>query len=145
MDSEIRSRIAGAFSGYNSGAIFRLANGQAWQQKRYRYRYKYVYRSEVRIYQDGGQYMMEVAGMEDDPIQVTRVQIAAEGPIVSDFSGFNQDMQFQFQNGQIWQQAEYKYSYHYAYRPNAIVVNGIGGDELQVDGLSETVRVRRIR
>jgi len=142
MNHEIRSRIEGEFNGYDDGAIFELANGQVWQQKRYRYKYKYSYRPEVRIYRDGGKYMMEVAVM-DEPIEVVRVDIAVEGTIVSDFSGYNQDMKFEFQNGQVWEQAEYKYSYHYAYRPHAVVVNGVNGYELHVDGMSETVRVRR--
>jgi hypothetical protein len=68
-----------------------------------------------------------------------------EGAIVSDFTGFNQGMKFEFQNGQIWEQAEYKYSYHYTYRPQAMVVDGLNGCELHVDGLSDTVRVRRLR
>ncbi len=110
----------------------------------YRYKYKYAYRPEVRIYQDGGEYMMEVSCM-DEPIAVVRADIAVEGAIVSDFTGFNQGMKFEFQNGQVWEQAEYKYSYHYAYRPQARVVDGTNGHELHVDGMSETVRVRRRR
>jgi hypothetical protein len=98
----------------------------------------------VRVYRDGSHYMMEVAVM-DEPIEVVRADIVVEGPIVSEFSGFNQDMKFEFQNGQVWEQAQYKYSYHYAYRPHAIVVNGLNGQELHVDGMSETVRVRRVR
>jgi hypothetical protein len=114
MAQEIHSRIEGTFRGYNSAAIFKLVNGQVWQQKKYRYKYKYAYRPKVRIYRDGGKYIMEVSCM-DEPIAVVRADIAVEGAIVSDFSGFNQGMKFEFQNGQFWEQAEYKYSYHYAY------------------------------
>jgi hypothetical protein len=144
MSQTVRTRIEGEFTGYDDGAIFKLANGEVWQQKRYRYRYKYAYRPEVRIYRQGGDYMMEVSCM-DEPISVVRANLVVEGAIVSDFTGFNQGMKFEFQNGQIWEQAEYKYSYHYAYRPQAVVVDGINGCELHVDGLSDTVRVRRLR
>lgn len=144
MNQEIRSRIEGNFNGYNGGAIFRLANGQAWQQKRSRYEYRYAYRPEVRIYHDGITHMMKVSGMTD-PVEVVRVDIVVEGPIVSDFSGFNQDMKFEFPNGQVWEQVDYRYNYHYAYRPHGMVVNGINGYELHVDGMSEAVRVRRGR
>jgi hypothetical protein len=144
MNQEIRSKIEGAFTGYHSGAIFKLVNGQVWRQKRYHYKYKYAYRPKVRIYQDGAECMMEVAVM-DEPIAVRRANIAVEGPIVSEFSGFNQHMRFEFANGQVWEQAEYKYSYHYAYRPDATVLDGGNGYELHVDGMDESVRVRRVR
>jgi hypothetical protein len=142
--TESRSRIDGEFNGYDDGAIFKLANGQVWQQKKYQYRYKYAYRPEVRIYRDGTKYMMEVAVMSE-PIEVVHVDIMVEGPIVSDFTGFDGDMKFEFKNGQIWQQAEYKYAYRYAYRPDAVIVNGVNGYTLHVDGMSDTVRVKRIR
>lgn len=144
MNQEIHSRIDGEFNGYHDSAIFKLANGQVWQQRRYRYRYRYAYRPEVRIYKEGGRYMMEVAVM-DELIEVVQASLIVDGPIVSDFSGFNQDMKFEFQNGQIWEQAEYKYNYHYAYRPDAVIVDGINGHELHVDGMDESVRVRRVR
>lgn len=144
MDTEIKCRIEGEFSGYAGGTIFRLTNGQAWQQSRHLYRYRYAYRPEARIFKADGKYMIEVSGMSE-AVEVVQVQIVVEGTIVSDFNGFNQDMRFEFSNGQIWQQAEYKYNYHYAYRPQAIVVDGINGTELQVDGMSESVTVRRVR
>lgn len=72
--------------------------------------------------------------------------VVDEGRIVSDFRGFkNRDTLFKFQNGRIYQQAEYRYAYRYAYRPWAAVVNGPYGLELRVEGMSEAVRVRRLR
>lgn len=44
-------------------------------------------------------------------------------------------------NGSVWQQTEYFYEYHYAYRPE-VVINGY---EMHVEGMSRTVRVRRLR
>ena len=71
--TEIRTKIEGEFTGFDADAIFRLANGQVWQQKRYKYRCRYRYRPNVRIYQDGGRYMMEVDCM-DEAIEVVRLQ-----------------------------------------------------------------------
>ena len=69
-----------------------------------------------------------------------------DGVIVSDFRGFkNRDTLFKFQSGRIYQQAEYCYACRYAYRPRAAVVDGLYGLELQVEGMSRSVRVRRIR
>ncbi len=140
----INSRIEGDFNGYNDGAIFKLENGQVWQQKRYKYKYKYTYRPHVKIFQnDNGAYFMQLDCM-DEPIEVVRVSLVTEGTIVSDFNGFNHNMVFEFQNGQKWEQTESKYKYHYAYRPHAIVVDGINGKVLHVTGMDENVRVQKI-
>jgi hypothetical protein len=142
--TDIRSKIAGAFKGYHSGAVFRLANGQVWQQRRYKYKYKYKYRPTVRIYREGSRHMMEVDCM-DEPIEVVRASIVAEGAIVSDFKGFNGGAQLEFNDGSVWQQAEHKYDYHYAHRPEAIIVDGKDGIVLSVEDIQDTVTVRRIR
>jgi hypothetical protein len=33
MTQTVQTRIEGEFTGYNDGAIFKLANGEVWQQK----------------------------------------------------------------------------------------------------------------
>lgn len=78
----------------------------------------------------------------DEPIEVVRVNIIEEGTIVSNFNGFDGSSRFEFQSGRVWQQAEYRYSYHYAYRPQALVVDGVNGTVLHVEGMSEQVGVR---
>ncbi len=136
-------RIRGKFTGYRRDAIFRLSNGQVWRQRRYKYKYKYSYRPMAKLSIDGGRAFLEINGMEE-PIEVVRVSLVEDGPIVSDFHGFNGGATFEFQNGHIWKQAEYKYVYHYAYRPEALVVDGPHGTILYVDGMSDTVPVRRV-
>ena len=141
--NEIDGRLAGAFTGYHSGAVFRLTNGQVWQQRRYKYKYKYKYRPRVRIYAEQGRRWMEFDCM-DEPIEVVRASVVEEGAIISEFNGFDGSSRFHFESGRIWEQAEYKYSYHYAYRPHAIVVDWVDGIMLHVDGMNESVRVRRV-
>jgi hypothetical protein len=139
---DIHSRLAGAFTGYHGGAVFRLSNGQVWK-RRYKYKYKYKYRPYVRIYSEQGKRLMEFDCM-NEPIEVVRANHIEDGVIVSDFSGFDSSSRFQFDNGHVWQQIEYKYSYHYAYRPRAIVVDGVNGTVLHVEGMSDSIHVRRI-
>ena len=79
----------------------------------------------------------------DEPIEVVRATVLDEGAIISDFDGFNGHSRFRFESGRVWEQAEYKYSYHYAYRPHAIVVDGVNAVMLHVEGMNEGVRVRR--
>jgi hypothetical protein len=140
--SETRSQLVGAFTGYHGGAIFQLTNGQTWQQRHYEYEYTYAYRPMARLYQEGDGWFMAFDCMRQ-PIEVVSVNILEEGTIISDFKGFDRSSRFQFQNGREWIQAEYKYNYYYAYRPHAIVVDGINGTALYVDGMNDSVRVKR--
>ena len=61
----IESEIAGDFNGWDGETIFKLDNGQIWQQSEYDYEYEYAYRPKVTIYKTGGGYKMKVEGMED--------------------------------------------------------------------------------
>lgn len=81
----------------------------------------------------------------DEAIEVVRATLIKSGNIASDFTGFSGNSTFQFDDGSVWEQTEYKYNYHYAYRPHGVIIDGINGIELSVDGMSETVRIRRVR
>lgn len=98
----------------------------------------------MRVYQKGRNLVIQVEGVPVI-VPVQEVGCLEEGVIVSDFNGYDGQSVFQFENGNVWQQAEYKYNYHYAYRPDALVVDGINGPELHVEGMEETVRVRWLR
>lgn len=69
---------------------------------------------------------------------------AIESQIEGTFEGWSGDTIFKLTNGQIWQQASYAYTYHYAYRPEVIIYAGKGGCRLKVDGVSESIFVRRL-
>lgn len=72
--------------------------------------------------------------------------IIVEGQLKGAFKGFkNRDTIFEFYNGnpKTWKQAEYKYLYHYAYMPHAKVVHEGGRYVLYVDGVADSVEVRR--
>ena len=143
MSTTINSKIVGAFHGFHGGAVFRLTNGQAWQQKRYEYKYRYKFRPSVQIVSDGNAHMLYLDCM-DEPIAVVRVSIVEEGTIVSEFNGFSDEARFEFESGRVWVPAEYKYHYHYAHRPHGIIVSGINGSQLSVEGMNETLRVQQV-
>jgi hypothetical protein len=65
--------------------------------------------------------------------------------IRGEFTGWSGDTIFALDNGQLWQQAAYSYHYHYAYRPRVTIVQTGAGYIMQVEGVSETLRVRRLR
>ena len=71
--SVIESRIDGTFEGWDGETIFKLMNGQIWQQAEYSYMYHYAYSPDVTIYESGGSYVMEVEGV-GDTIRVKRIK-----------------------------------------------------------------------
>jgi hypothetical protein len=69
----IESTIAGDFHGWEGETIFKLDNGQIWEQAEYDYTYSYSYRPEVTIYQTSGGCRMKVED-EDETILVRRIR-----------------------------------------------------------------------
>ena len=138
------SQIYGAFTGWNGDALFKLVDGQYWQQAEYKYSYRYLYMPGVVISETPNGYEMEVDGMEDSVI-VRRVS-AIEGRIKGTFNGWSGQTEFELQNGRVWKQSSYAYWYHYAYAPEVIIYESGGGTMLRLaDDDSHAVRVRRIR
>jgi hypothetical protein len=68
-----------------------------------------------------------------------------ESQIDGSFQGWNGETVFVLVNGQVWQQASYAYHYHYAYRPKVLIFRGRSGYQLKVDGVENTILVRRLR
>jgi hypothetical protein len=61
----IETQMDGEFEGWDGETIFKLANGQIWQQTEYAYTYRYAFRPKVLIYrsQTGG-WKMKVDGID---------------------------------------------------------------------------------
>lgn len=55
------------------------------------------------------------------------------------WKGWGGDTLVKLTDGTVWEQAEYVYEYHYAYRPEATIADG----RMLVEGMSRGVRVRR--
>ncbi len=68
-----------------------------------------------------------------------------ESRIDGDFEGWTGDTLFKLVNGQIWQQASYAYTYHYAFDPKVIIFNAGGTFRMKVDGVSDSIPVKRLR
>lgn len=70
--------------------------------------------------------------------------VEEEGQLKGAFNGFkDSDTVFQFHGGRAWRQAEYKYNYYYAYMPYARVTYEGGRYVLEVEGIDDSVEVRR--
>jgi hypothetical protein len=71
--STIRSRIEDTFEGAAGDSVYKLDNGQIWQQSKYFYKYKYLYRPRVTIETTGYRGVMLVDGF-DKEIHVERLK-----------------------------------------------------------------------
>jgi hypothetical protein len=72
-------------------------------------------------------------------------QRVVESQIDGDFNGWEGETIVKLMNGQIWQQTEYHYEYHYAYMPNVLVYPSGEGYKMKVDGTDEAVGVQRLK
>jgi hypothetical protein len=61
-----------------------------------------------------------------------------------DFNGWEGDTVVKLENGQVWQQSEYWYHYHYAYMPDVTITND-GGYKMSVAGVPKAVRVEQLK
>lgn len=73
-DPAIETRIDGDFKGWEGETIYKLSNGQIWQQANYHYHYHYAYAPEVTIYSTAGGCAMRVSGDDDEAISVRRLR-----------------------------------------------------------------------
>jgi hypothetical protein len=153
----IEGTIDGNFEGFDGDKIFKLTNGQIWQQDEYKYNYSYKYRPKVTIINENGGYKMHVDGMSE-AIRVkllsgnigtnSRDQHATadviESYISSDFNGYKYENIYKLDNGQIWKQTDV-YIYVYIYiRPKVIIYRSGGSYKMKFDNIDHAVTVQRI-
>ena len=72
-NAAIETTISGDFNGWDGETIFKLDNGQVWQQAQYDYMYSYSYRPDVTIYQTSSGCRMKVEE-EEETILVKRIK-----------------------------------------------------------------------
>lgn len=61
------------------------------------------------------------------------------------FKGAEGKSIYRLTNGQIWEQSQYLYHYHYAYRPYVVITGNDQSAVMRVDGMGADIPVRRIR
>jgi hypothetical protein len=69
----IESQIDGDFEGWSGDTIFKLTNGQIWQQTGYSYTYTYKFMPKVMLIPINGGYELQVEGM-DQRIRVSKLK-----------------------------------------------------------------------
>lgn len=80
-----------------------------------------------------------------EPIGRSSCSPAIESNIGGEINGWDGETVFKLDNGQIWEHAEYAYTYFYAYRPEVTIYQTNSGCRMKVEDEDETVLVRRIK
>lgn len=73
LKNVIETQISGEFKGWQGETIFKMMNGQIWQQSTYAYIYHYAYSPSVLIYEFKGSWIMKVEDV-DETLQVTKLK-----------------------------------------------------------------------
>lgn len=68
-----------------------------------------------------------------------------ESNVDDDFNGCEGETIIKLSNEQIWQQSEYHYTYHYAYRPKVMIYQTGSGFKMKVDGVDKSVGVTQLK
>jgi len=143
MPQVIESDIDGRFFGWHGSTVFKLANGQVWEQDAPGRIRQFAYRPDLRITEIDDVHLMQIDGIGS--VRVRKVRDFIESRIDGVFHGWDGRTVFPLVNGQVWQQAAYAYRYHYAYLPEVLLYLSKDGWRLKVDGVHESVTVTRIR
>lgn len=91
---------------------------------------------------EGGEKIVEVPVYIEVPVYVENAIVSN---VVNNFSGFQSGNLFELSNGMIFQQTEFYYWYHYAYRPDIVIYERNGSWHASVDGIGEHVTVVRVK
>jgi hypothetical protein len=80
----------------------------------------------------------------DGELMVMSTGVVVRAQIEGAFYGFNRDVLFKLNDGTFWLQDEYRYWYHYAYRPQVEILRDGGRLLLRLAGSKEMVPVRQL-
>ncbi len=107
--------------------------------------------------QKGTFYLALLRAVQDEPPQAPKQSApttrtyrgkcspAIESAISGEIHGWDGETIFKLDNGQIWQQAEYDYTYFYEYHPDVTIYETSAGCRMKVEDEEETVLVKRIK
>jgi len=85
--------------------------------------------------------------IEDREKELAKIQSSNEmikSQINGDFNGWEGETIIKLMNGELWQQSEYYYSYHYAFMPKVTIINSPTGYKMKVDGIDKEVAVKKL-
>ena len=70
----VETQIEGEFNGWDNEVIYKMTNGDIWQQENYHYHYHYAYRPNVVIYSTSTGCHIKVEDDDDEGVDVIRIK-----------------------------------------------------------------------
>jgi hypothetical protein len=156
------TNLVGSISGtIKIGHIFKTASGSIYEVTGLTLQLVLVLSPEVIVLRQGNEFKLIVDGFNEPLIcsqlkspsqsvkrdlpheQVTETVV--ESYIDGNFTGWDGETIFLLTNGQIWQQASYAYTYHYAYRPKVLIYRSGNVYKMKVDGVRQEIYVKRLK
>jgi len=127
----------------NNGEIFQLSDSSIWEVK-YEYEYLYEYYPDITACPDRGYIIINGQKLNAKHISGSASNGSSniiESKISGEFEGYEYGNFYKLINGQIWEQTSANYNYTYKYSPSVLIY----GNKMQVDGMSDSIRVQRIK
>lgn len=90
---------------------------------------------------------MFIAGVEEGKRQAGSAEFSQviQSQIDGDFEGWEGETIVKLMNGQIWQQSEFYYHYHYAFMPDVLIYSSGGVYKMIVEGVDKAIGVTQLR
>ncbi len=153
-----QTNVKGTISGsIKKGTVIQMKSGSIYQvHDRIRMRVR-ERKPEAIVVRDGRYFKLIIDGFDEPLVCVQLVKSGRKSSSISqtsnvihsnvegDFEGWEGDTIFKLDNGQIWQQANYAYMYHYAYHPEVMIINANGSWKLKVEDVDEMIEVTRLK
>ena len=152
--TNVNGNISGSIT---KGTLIEMRSGsiyEVYDRVRMRVRER---KPDAMVLNDGRFFKLIIEGFDEPLICVQLVKPSHQSPSISsssevissnidgDFEGWDGETIFKLDNGQIWQQSSYAYMYHYAYRPEVMIINVNGTSKMKVEDVSEMVEVTRLK
>lgn len=99
---------------------------------------------QVKVFRNGKKYEMQIQGVER-PVPVKPIEDVTETIIDGDFKGWDGNTVFNMVDGHSWQQDRPANMFSNLYRPTVVIYRTTEGYKMKIDGVDETMLVKRIK
>jgi hypothetical protein len=106
--------------------------------------HKHIETLLIAVAQGGAQQITPPALIQAGSRAATSHSSVIESKIDGDFEGWEGETIVKLTNGQIWQQIEYYYHYHYGFMPDVLIYKSGGGWKMKVEGIDRAVGVEQL-
>lgn len=150
-----RTRVDGRLTDLRRGTLLKMASGSVYEVTDSIQLSVNRSDPDVTVHGSGSSVSLTIDGV-DKPVRATLITRGSswsvpgtpervESSIRGKFEGFARGRLYRLANGDIWEQTEYRTTYHSLYDPDVTIVRDGSDHRMTVDGASDTVTVKRVK